>query len=172
MKKKDLYSLLRELNSAMTRGTRQDISNRPGQNKVLKVLNKNDDIRQRELQDILGIRASSLSELLRKLEKDDYITRERSKSNGNDVIITITDKGRVSAEEAVLAEKQRDKEFFGCLSTEEREQLTVLLNKLLDSLHEADSETEGERRERQWSNKAQMQAEAAEIDKMLESVCE
>lgn len=155
--KQDLYSLLHETGIAMGRGPRQGLVVRPGQNKVLKILNSCGEMRQKELQDKLGIRAASLSELLRKLEKDEYVTRRRSQVSGKEIIVAITEKGRISALECELAKKERDEELFGCLSAEERQQLSTLLNKLLGTWREADGETDGQRRERRWKENEQLQ---------------
>lgn len=167
--KKDLYSLLHETGIAMGRGPRQGLVVRPGQNKVLKILNKNGEMRQKDLLDKLGIRAASLSELLRKLEKDEYVTRRRSETNGKEIIVAITETGRISALECELAKKERDEELFGCLNEEEREQLCVLLNKLLGAWREADGETDGERRERRWKENEQLQETQREAGAIIEA---
>ncbi len=167
--KKDLYSLLHETGIAMGRGPRQGLSVRPGQNKVLKILDKHGEMRQRELLDKLGIRAASLSELLRKLENDEYVTRRRNEANGSEIIVTITEKGRISALECQLAQKERDEELFGCLAPEEREQLCGLLNKLLGTWRDNDGETEGQRRERRWSENAAIQQVQREADTIMEA---
>lgn len=167
--KNDLYSLLHETGIAMGRGPRQGLAVRPGQNKVLKILDKHGEMLQRDLLDKLGIRAASLSELLRKLENDGYVTRRRSEVKGSAIIVTITEKGRISALECQLAQKERDEELFGCLTSEERDQLCGLLNKLLGTWREADNETEGQRRERRWKENAAAQQTQREASAIVEA---
>lgn len=172
--KKDLYSLLHEVSITMGRGPRQGLATRPGQNKVLKILNKQEDgsMLQQELLKKLGIRAASLSELLRKLEKEDYVSRQRSPRGGNEILVTITEKGRISAIECELSERERDEELFGCLTADERAELIRVLNKLLGTWREADGEDEGARRERRWKENAQMQDEQREIEARLQRIME
>lgn len=172
--KKDLYSLLHEASISMGRGPRQGLSVRPGQNKVLKILNKQEDgtLLQQELLKMLGIRAASLSELLRKLEDEGYVSRARSKRGGTELLVTITEKGRISAIECELSEKERDAELFGCLNPDEREELVRVLNKLLDVWYEAEGETEGSRKERRWRENAKAQDEQREINALLANIAE
>lgn len=169
--KKELYSLLHEVVTRMGRGPRQGLAARPGQNKALKVLDRNGgEMRQQELLAELGIRAGSLSELLRKLEDDNYVTRRRSEENRSEIIVTITERGRISVLENKLSEKEREEELFGCLNKEERDALARTLKKLLAAWDEADPETEGQRRERRWKENTAMLDEAREIDAALERV--
>lgn len=168
---KDLYSLLHEAAIRMGRGPRQGLSVRPGQNKVLKTLEKQGgEMRQRELLDALGIRAGSLSELLRKLENDGYVQRRRNEDKKTEIIVQITERGRVSALESRLSEQERDAELFSCLSSIERADLERLLRKLLAAWDENDPETEGARRERRWAENAAAQDEQREVNALLEQV--
>lgn len=172
--KNDLYSLLHEVSISMGRGPRQGLATRPGQNKVLKVLNKQPDgtMMQQELLKKLGIRAASLSELLRKLEKEGYISRARGIHGGNEIEVAITEQGRISAIECELSERERDTELFGCLTEEERDVLKSLLNKLLGTWHDAAGETEGQRRERRWRENEQLQDEQREINALLQRIAD
>jgi DNA-binding MarR family transcriptional regulator len=167
--KKDLFSLLHEVNSAIGRGPRQGLSVRPGQNKVLKVLTKNNDtMRQQDLLSHLGIRAGSLSELLGKLEKDGYITRHRNEENKSEIIVDITELGRISALESEMAVDERDRELFGCLTAEEKTEVTRILNKLLEHWEQDSDETEGERRGHRWHEIATMQDIERDVRGMFE----
>ena len=166
--KNDLYSLLHEVSVSMGRGPRQGLAVRPGQNKVLSILNKHDEMLQKELLEKLGIRAASLSELLRKLEKEEYVSRRRS-GNGNEIIVSITEKGRISALECELSRKERDEALFSCLTDEERAVLIALLNKLLFTWREQDDETEGQRRERRWRENALFQDDERAANEIIEA---
>ena len=168
--KKDLYSLLHEVSISMGRGPRQGLAVRPGQNKILKILEKNGTMRQRDLKEQLGISAASLTELLHKLESAGLITRTPSASNGRENMVDITEAGHISALERKMSEKNRDEEMFSVLSKEERETLMQILNKLLKTWRENDDETEGQRRERRWRENAQAQDEEREINALLDQV--
>lgn len=154
----------------MTRGPYQGLAVRPGQNKVLKILDKHDSMLQQELLKELGIRASSLTELLKKLEADGFITRERSNRGGREIMVSITEKGRVSALERKLASKERDESLFGCLTSDERAQLETILDKLLTAWRAASGITDGQRREQAWAEYTAMQDEQREVNKLLGSV--
>lgn len=144
---------------------------RPGQNKVLKILDKHGEMLQQDLLAKLGIRAPSLTELLKKLEADEYITRRRHRG-GNSIMVTITEKGRISALECRLSEQERDQALFSCLTQDERTVLAGILNKLLCVWHDQDSETEGQRRERRWAENAAMQEAKREIEERLNRVAQ
>lgn len=169
-KNNDLFSLLREVNYTLGRGPRQGLSVRPGQNKVLKILNKHDTMRQQDLLKKLGIRAGSLSELLRKLEKDEYITRERNAQNKSEIIVSITEQGRIIALESEVSMMERDIELFSCLEADEKKELIRLLNKLLETWSESETESEGERREKRWEENTQLQETQREINSLLEKI--
>lgn len=154
----------------MTRGPYQGLAVRPGQNKVLKILDTHESMLQQELLKELGIRASSLTELLKKLEEDGFVTRKRSNRGGREIVVSITEKGRVSALERKLASKERDESLFGCLTSAERNQLQTILDKLLMAWRAASGETDGQRRERAWSEYSAMQDEQRDINKLLESL--
>ena len=172
-RKQDLYTLLHQVSIRMGRGSRQGLAVRPGQNKVLKTLEKYDgEMRQRALLDELGIRAGSLSELLRKLEDDGYIERRRNEQKKSEIIVSITERGHISALESRMSEKERDVELFSCLDDQERADLARILTKLLDDWDEKDPETEGARRERRWLENAAAQAEQREINALLDKVTE
>jgi DNA-binding MarR family transcriptional regulator len=168
--KKDLFSLLREVNANLGRGPRQGLSVRPGQNKVLKILNHYTTMRQQDLLKHVGIQAGSLSELLGKLEKEEYISRKRNEDCKTEIIVDITEKGRISALENEFSNKERDIALFGGLDVQEKEALEKILNKLLFLWKDDEDETRAERRERQWKENAHMQAEQSEINRLLENI--
>ena len=170
--KTDLYALLHEVSISMGRGPRQGLVVRPGQNKVLKILDKKGTMRQKDLLAELGIRAGSLSELLRKLEDDNYIERKRAGADRREIEVSITERGRISALESIMSEKERDEELFSTLTDEERAQLSGILNKLLANWQENSGETEGVRRERRWRENTRMQEEQREVNALLEAVAQ
>lgn len=63
-----------------------------GQGRILAVLKMKDGISTKDLSYLLGIRTSSLNELLAKLEKSGYITREPSKKDKRVMLIYLTDR--------------------------------------------------------------------------------
>jgi DNA-binding MarR family transcriptional regulator len=167
---KDLFSLLQEVSANLGRGPRQGLSVRPGQNKVLKILNHYTSMRQQDLLKQVGTKAGSLSELLSKLEKEDYIARKRNEERKTEIIVDITEKGRISVLENEFSNEERDVALFGGLEVEEKEALEKILNKLLFLWKDDEDETRAARRERQWKENAHMQAEQHEINRLLENI--
>ncbi len=153
----------------MSRGPRQGYTTRPGQNKVLKILDRRDSMRQRELLDELNVSAGTLSELLRKIEKEGYVTRAISEADKREIIVSITEKGRISALECRISEAERDQALFWALDETERDQLKTILNKLLRAWNEQSCESEGQRRERRWKENALLQEDIKAIDALADS---
>ena len=110
------------------RGRRFDPSR--GQGRILAILKMQPEISVRDLSYLLDIRQQSLSELLGKLEKAGYITREASPEDHRSALIRLTEEGRATTE------FREERDFFGCLSEEEQEQFGEILSKLIASLEE------------------------------------
>ena len=63
--------------------------------RVLTLLQESDGISQRKLALILDIRPQSLSELLGKLERDGLIRREKNEDDKREILVSLTEVGRV-----------------------------------------------------------------------------
>ena len=98
-----------------------------GQQKVLRIL-LHGEIRQKDLQEQLNIKAGSLSELIRKLSCKGYIVKEKSEADGRVWVLKITEEGR---RRAALFEETKDDRLFAPLSADEREQMKNMLAKVL-----------------------------------------
>ncbi|MGN1026221.1 MAG: MarR family winged helix-turn-helix transcriptional regulator [Faecousia sp.] len=101
------------------------------QSRVLHILNHHEGITQSQLQEIMGIRQSSVSELVQKLEEQNLIVRERSDQDRRQILIFLTDAGR---EELRANDEERSlqaQQLLNALSEREQEQLSMLLAKLL-----------------------------------------
>ena len=106
---------------------------RAGQMRALHILEDCGEMTQRELQDRMGIQQGSLSELVKKLEEQSFITRTCSQADHRQLLIRITEPGR---RQSRLLRERRNKEaaeLAGVLTEGEQRQLRALLNKLLDS---------------------------------------
>ena len=91
---------------------------------------------QRQLQDLLGIQQGSLSELVKKLEVQGLIVREREQNDQRQMLIRITDAGRQQNQLNHAQRLQQSRELVAALSGEERRQLMALLEKLYNSWNE------------------------------------
>ena len=103
------------------------------QERILMILNKKERISQRDLLEIVGIRSSSLSEVLTKIENNGYIVRHKKDEDKRNVEIRITPSGKEKALEVRKIHEERSKNLFTDLSEEEQTELSRLLEKLLIS---------------------------------------
>ncbi len=91
---------------------------------------------QRDLLEVLQIRAASLSELLSKLESRGLITREKEAGNKRNVNVGLTELGKMVIDENANAQYETAQELFSMLSLEEQKHLIEVLEKLINSWHE------------------------------------
>ena len=106
-----------------------------GQQKILRVLVENGEISQKELQEILNIKAGSLSETIAKLEKKGYIVREKSEDDRRRKVISITEEGRTANKKY---QETKDETAFAALTKQERNMLRELLLKVYRAEEAAD----------------------------------
>lgn len=100
-----------------------------GQLGVLKLLSQSGGMGQRELQDMLGIQAGSMSEIAAKLERKGLIRRVTDESDGRRISLALTETGRLLAQ---AQENDIGGDIFSALTEEERKNLGALLDKLID----------------------------------------
>lgn len=104
-----------------------------GQGRVLGLLKLQPEISQRELGYLLDMRSQSLGELLMKLERGGFITREPAQDDRRVMNIRLTDAGRQAAEG--VDDRSGDvKLMFDCLSDDEQAQLGEYLDRILESM--------------------------------------
>jgi DNA-binding MarR family transcriptional regulator len=138
-----LYSLLLRCSHALSRGHHHDGGMHPGQWRILSLLAAGNKVTQRELLDIVQIRAASLSELLTKLESKGLITRVKGEDDRRNVGVEITELGEMVIAEHAGSRQSISTELFSALSEEEQEQLAGLLSKLAEAWHERHHSSEG-----------------------------
>lgn len=115
-----------------------------GQGRVLSLLKLQPEISQKDLGYLLDMRNQSLGELLSKLERNGYITREPSEQDRRVMVVRLTDEGRAAAEK--MEEEQQDFENpFACLSEEECGKLSEILDKVITAMEDRMGEVEDER---------------------------
>lgn len=100
------------------------------QKRILIILHESDALTQKELTERLGIQPGSASEILSKLENAGLITRTTNETDRRTTDIQLTDTGTELALEAVEQRQKRHQEMFSCLSSEERQTLLSLLEKI------------------------------------------
>ncbi len=124
------------------RGGRRGMANpHRGQGRVLTLLRLQPEITQKDLGYLLDMRTQSLGELLSKLEKAGYITKEPSEADRRSMVVKLTPEGAKAAENLADSEDEWSV-VFGDFTEEESDQLIALLDKLIASLERA-AEAEG-----------------------------
>lgn len=101
---------------------------RHGQKRVLRILEENGPMSQRDLAEHFDIRPASLSELLIKLEDQDYIKREKADEDKRLFMVSLTGK-----QMECHKHEANHKCLFDVLSEEEKEQLSSILAKLKEA---------------------------------------
>ena len=87
-------------------------------------------VRQKALVEELDISPAAVSELVSKLEKDEYVTREVDQSDKRATLIKLTEKGKARAAELADERNERFSKAFTALTDKEKDQLLKLLEKL------------------------------------------
>lgn len=129
----ELMKQLHFVSKASNQYMHQNKQRLTGQQRVLSILNLEDDLTQSYLQEVLDLRPSSLAELLKKLEDKELITRSEDPSDKRIKRIKLTDAGRAKAVENAESKVQDATEkFFDGLSDDEQQQLKSNLDKVVD----------------------------------------
>lgn len=99
---------------------------------TMMVMWEHKELRVKEVGKYLLLESSTLTPVLKKLEKKGYVSRQRSKEDERDLIVTITQKGEDLKERAVSVPQQ----VSACIKmdTQKARQLYVLLYELLGEL--------------------------------------
>lgn len=88
---------------------------------------------QLRLQQMLGIRSGSISEIIGKMEASGLIRKTRQPDDRRKICLALTDTGRKAYLQARQEQEQLDATLFYGLTNEEQEQLLILLQKLFQS---------------------------------------
>lgn len=101
-----------------------------GQGALLNALVDNDGTTQRELVKILGLNRSELKDIVKKAERNGYVTIEDCDAK-HTYAVKLTDEGRKVAEKRVAANDKTAEDILDCLSADEVAQLNALTEKLI-----------------------------------------
>lgn len=118
-----------------------------GQGRVLAILKMKPEISQKELCYLLDISKQSLAEILNKLEKNGYITREKSLEDNRVFRVKLTEKGAVVASDIDEASHELEA-IFDCLSEEELVNLNGYLKRIEEQLERQSTGSEDDLRKR------------------------
>ena len=111
-----------------------------GQGRILALLKMRDGISTKDLSYLLGVRVSSLNELLSKLEKSGYVTREPSEQDKRVMLVKLTEKGKNEQQPASIDLG----DLFSCLSDEEQRAFVEYLDRITATLRDSIGDGEEE----------------------------
>ena len=106
-----------------------------GQGRILAILKMKPEISQKELSYLLNMSKQSLAELLAKLEKSGYITREPSEEDKRVMTIKLTESGSRAAGD-VDEDTLETSTMFDCLNEEELASLSNYLGRIISRYEE------------------------------------
>ncbi|MCD8205041.1 MAG: MarR family winged helix-turn-helix transcriptional regulator [Clostridia bacterium] len=149
MEKKSLYAMISALHRELSRyGNARlcgvDVS--PIQMHVLFFLRHAEDdgrdICQREIEEEISMRASSVSIMLVNLEKLGFITRRYSDGSARTKVVELTKEGRSFCEEHRLMKENSDEIIKEVLTEDEQKELSDLIAKILTNIKEKNKKGE------------------------------
>ena len=94
---------------------------------------ENDGTTQRKLVDILGMSRSELKDVVKKAERNGYVTIEDAEGKRT-YAVKLTDEGRAVAQKRVEANDRTADDILSCLSEEEVAQMNAITEKLILSM--------------------------------------
>ncbi|SEK18424.1 DNA-binding transcriptional regulator, MarR family [Carnobacterium iners] len=95
-------------------------------------LKENDKCLQSQIQSELKIDRSAVTRHLKILEEKNYVTRERNEVNNREIFVRITEKAKTELNSCEKKNNAMLQPLNISLNTEEAEQLSYLLNKLIN----------------------------------------
>ena len=107
-----------------------------GQGALLRTLLENDGATQRELRVALGLNRGALKDVVRKAERNGYVTIEDAEGKKT-YAVKLTDEGRKLAEKHDAAQDKAAEKILSALSADEIAQLDAINEKLIVSLKES-----------------------------------
>jgi DNA-binding MarR family transcriptional regulator len=106
-----------------------------GQGALLKALLENDGALQKELTKTLGMNRSSLKDIVKKAQRNGYVTIENV-DEPRTYRVNLTDLGRSLADKREKANDAVAEDILSCLSADEVAQLDAISDKIIVSLKE------------------------------------
>ncbi len=100
------------------------------QKRILIILREEGRITQCRLTERLGVKAASVSEVIKKLEKAGLIEKKQCQQDKRTAIVKLTIKGKEEAHKAFEEREIRHQQMFSGLSNEEKALLLQLTEKL------------------------------------------
>ena len=104
---------------------------------LLHPLSVKDGVTQLDLVKITKLKAPTVSTTLRNMEADGLVTRETDKDDARATRVYITEKGRDVDKKVRAGIAKIEKTFLAALNADEKEQLSILLRKMKESVEKS-----------------------------------
>lgn len=106
-----------------------------GQGALINALHVNGETTQRELVKVLGMNRSNLKDIVKKAQRNGYVTIEPADGD-HTYAVKLTEEGAALATKRAEAQDRTAEDILSCLTDEEQAQLKALSEKLIVSLKE------------------------------------
>lgn len=106
------------------------------QAQLLLLIKENNGCTQKDLATLVGVRYSSMSERLDKLEKSEYIERTIDEENLKYKRIYITKQGKLAAVQCKRILREIDETLFKGFNKKDKKQFENYLNKMLENIND------------------------------------
>ena len=130
----DKYMLIRQMVEAVRNKNTSKLGplgdTTRGRGRVLALLKQKDGVSTKEMATVMGIRVSSLNEVLGKMEKDGYVERSASPDDRRVMLVWLTDKGKA----VELPDQKMPEIIFGELNQGAQNQLCMYFEQMISSL--------------------------------------
>ncbi|KRL57896.1 hypothetical protein FC70_GL000369 [Paucilactobacillus oligofermentans DSM 15707 = LMG 22743] len=95
---------------------------------------EHDNLSQKELADVVHIRAASVTDLLEKMEHEGLVIRTKDEKDRRITRVSISDKGRQFLIKNNLIRHEVNEVVYGDLNDDDLEQLDMIYQKIINSL--------------------------------------
>ena len=116
----------------------EEINLYPGQPPLLFILNKSDGKSQRELAEIMHIKASTVNVMIKRMEKAGLLERRQDKKDARISRAYISDEGRRVCKKSYYAMEEMEKKMFSSLTKDELVIFRRLLLQVKENLYQED----------------------------------
>lgn len=106
----------------------------PGQPPLLFILNKENGKSQRELAEMMNVKASTMNVMIKRMEKSGFIERKKDSEDARLSRVYITDMGKDVCKKSHIIMKELEEEMFYNLNREEEDLCRKLLLQIKDNL--------------------------------------
>lgn len=91
------------------------------------------EVNQVDIERDLNLKNPTVTGLISRLEKKEYVKREKSSKGSNYKSIIVTESGKAIIENGKQITDKVEKEIFSVLTNEEKKELTRLIQKVIDN---------------------------------------